>query len=89
MRKGQSLLVRLLFSHLQWRGEKLWRGRMKAPVPVESGRARKGAAAVAMAGLLRGYYAWVMVTVAVPTVAVLMSLSPLRVSVKVSLSAVS
>lgn len=66
----------------------MWRGRMKTPVPVESGRAPKGTAAVAMAGLLRGYYAWVMVTVAVPTWPVV-AISPFRVRVNVALSAVS
>lgn len=80
MRKGQSLLVRLPFSHPQWRGEKLWRGRMKTPAPVESGRAPKGTAAVAMAGLLRGCYAWVMVTVAVPILAAVLPATVERAS---------
>ena len=61
---------------------------MKTPVPVESGRAPKGTAAVAMAGLLRGYYAWVMVTVAVPTWPVV-ARSPFKARVNVALSAVS
>lgn len=66
----------------------MWRGRMKTPVPVESGRAPKGTAAVAMAGLLRGYYAWVMVTVAVPIWPVV-AISPSRVRANVALSAAS